>query len=164
MSLGADQTPAAQDRLTTEVFEGLTLRSIGPSLTTGRVADIDVDPKNPNVYWVATAAGGLWKSENRGLDFTPVFDRGGSFNLCCVKVDPKNSNVVWLGTGENSNPRSAMFGDGVYKTTDGGKSWGNVGLRDTHYIGSIVVSPTNPDDVVVGAIGDRTPSQERRAR
>ena len=107
VSVGSGQTPAAGDRLTTEVFEGLTLRNIGPTLTTGRVADIDVDPKNPNVYWVATAAGGLWKSENRGLDFKPVFDRGGSFNMCCVKVDPKNSNVIWLGTGENSNPRSS---------------------------------------------------------
>ena len=123
------QTPSGADRLTAEVFEGFALRSIGPSLVTGRVADFDVDPKNSSVYCVATAAGGLWKSENRGETFTPVFDRGGSFNLCCVKVDPKNSNIVWLGTGENSNPRSSMFGDGIYKSTDGGKTWTSVGSR-----------------------------------
>ena len=126
--IGAGQ--AGGDRLTADVFEGFTLRSIGPSLTTGRVADFDVDPKNPSVYWVATAAGGLWKSENRGVTFTPVFDRGGSFNLCCVKVDPKNSNIVWLGTGENSNPRSSMFGDGIYKSTDGGATWTRMGLAE----------------------------------
>ena len=113
VAVGFGQTPTGGDRMTTALLEGIPLRSIGPTLTTGRVADFDVDPKNPSVYWVATAAGGLWKSTNKGIDFVPVFDRGGSFNLCCVKVDPKNSNVVWLGTGENSNPRSAMFGDGV---------------------------------------------------
>src|SRR5687767_1316662 len=76
------------DRLNTATFEGLELRSIGPSLVTGRVADFDVDPKNPNIYYVATAAGGVWKSVNRGITWTSTFDRGGSFNLCCIKVDP----------------------------------------------------------------------------
>jgi hypothetical protein len=83
VSVGAGQTPGTgANRLTTEVFEGLALRSIGPTLTTGRIADVDVDPKNPNIWYVASAAGGLWKTENRGLTFEPIFDRGGSFNLC----------------------------------------------------------------------------------
>ena len=153
VSVGAEQTPGAADRMTTEVFEGLPLRSIGPTLTTGRVADIDVDPKNPNVYWVATAAGGLWKSENRGLDFTPVFDRGGSFNLCCVKVDPKNSNVIWLGTGENSNPRSSMFGDGIYKSTDGGATWARMGLANSEHLGNIQIDPRDSNVVYVASQG-----------
>ena len=159
------------DRLTTAVFEGLALRSIGPTLTTGRVADFDVDPKNPSVYWVATAAGGLWKSTNKGIDFTPVFDRGGSFNLCCVKVDPKNSNVIWLGTGENSNPRSSMIGDGVYKSTDGGATWNRVGLPNSEHLGNIIIDPRDSERRlrrVAGAavvIGRRSrPLQDDRRR
>src|SRR5262245_4585309 len=108
--------------LNAEAFKDLQIRSLGPSYTTGRIADIAIDPAHPSVYYVASAAGGLWKSENRGDSFTPVFDAGGAFNLCCVVVDPRNTNVVWLGTGENSNPRSAMYGDGVYKSTDAGKT------------------------------------------
>src|SRR5262245_64642628 len=95
--------------LNAEVFKDLQIRSLGPSYTTGRIADIAIDPGRPSVYYVASAAGGLWKSENRGDTFTPIFDAGGAFNLCCVVVDPRNTNVVWLGTGENSNPRSAMY-------------------------------------------------------
>ena len=129
------------DRLNAATFEGLELRNIGPSLVTGRIADLDVDPKNSSVYYVATAAGGLWKSVNRGITFTSVFDRGGSFNLCCVKVDPKDSNIVWLGTGENSNPRSSMIGDGLYKSTDAGATWNRVALEKSEHIGNIVIDP-----------------------
>jgi photosystem II stability/assembly factor-like uncharacterized protein len=153
VTTGAWQTQSGADRLTAEVFEGLELRSIGPSVVTGRVADFDVDPRNSSVYWVATAAGGLWKSENRGVTFTPVFDRGGSFNLCCVKVDPKNSNVVWLGTGENSNPRSSMYGDGIYKTTDGGKTWARSGLPNSEHIGNIQIDPRDSNVVYVTSQG-----------
>jgi photosystem II stability/assembly factor-like uncharacterized protein len=152
MAFSQAQTPAG-DRLTAEVFEGFPLRSIGPTLTTGRVADVDVDPKNSSVYWVATAAGGLWKSTNKGIDFTPVFDRGGSFNLCCVKVDPKNSSVVWLGTGENSNPRSSMIGDGIYKTTDAGATWTRMGLPNSEHLGNIQIDPRDSNVVYVASQG-----------
>jgi len=150
-TLGAGQQ--GTDRLTAEAFDGFELRSIGPALTTGRVADFDVDPQNPSVYYVATAAGGVWKSENRGVTFRPVFDRGGSFNLCCIKVDPRNSNVVWLGTGENSNPRSSMIGDGVYKSTDAGETWTRVGLPSSEHIGNLQIDPRNPDVVYVASQG-----------
>src|SRR4249920_2111660 len=93
VTLGARQT---QSDITADAMKGLEFRSLGPSLSTGRVADIEVDPNNPSVYYVAAAVGGLWKSENRGNTWTPVYDSGGSFNMSCVLIDPKNSNVVWL--------------------------------------------------------------------
>jgi len=151
--VAAGQGPAGSDRMAADFLKSIELRSLGPSLMTGRIADVEVDPKNLDVYYVATAAGGLWKSENRGITFTPIFDDGGSFNLACVVVDPKNSNVVWLGTGENSNPRAAMYGDGVYKSTDAGKTWTRVGLESSEHIGNIKIDPRNSDVVYVAAQG-----------
>jgi photosystem II stability/assembly factor-like uncharacterized protein len=155
--IAAAVTPSGQtpgnSRLTPAVFEGLRLRSIGPALVTGRIADFDVDPKNMNIYYVATAAGGAWKSMNRGITWTSVFDNGGSFNLCCIKVDPKDSNIVWLGTGENSNPRSSMIGDGLYKSTDAGATWTRVGLATSEHIGNIQIDPRDSNVVYVTAQG-----------
>ena len=139
------------------------MRSIGPTLTTGRVQDIEIDPKNPNVWYVASAFGGLWKTENRGITFAPIFDNGGSFTLCCVVIDPKDSNVVWLGTGENNSQRSAHFGDGVYKSTDAGKTWKRVGLQTSEHIGKILIDPRNSNVVYVAAQGPLF-SAGRRAR
>src|SRR6185503_12809962 len=93
---GQAPAPAASDRLTADLLKGLEFRSIGPVIQTGRVQDIAIDPKNPNTWYVAAAFGGLWKTTNRGTSFTPIFDDGGSFNLCCVVIDPKNSNILWL--------------------------------------------------------------------
>jgi photosystem II stability/assembly factor-like uncharacterized protein len=152
-SVGTSQGPNGADRMTADFFKSIEIRSLGPSLTTGRVADVAVDTKNPDVYYIATAAGGLWKSENRGITFTPVFDDSGSFNLCCIIIDPKNSNILWLGTGENSNPRAAMYGDGVYKSTDAGKTWTRVGLVTSEHIGNIKIDPRNSDVVYVAAQG-----------
>ncbi len=140
-------------RLTADAFMGLELRSLGPSITTGRVADIAIDLKNTSVYYVAAAAGGLWKRRTAATTWTPIFDTGGAFNLCCVVVDPKDSNVLWLGTGENSNPRSAMVGDGLYKSTDGGATWKQVGLPGSEHIGKIVIDPRNSNVVYVAAQG-----------
>ncbi len=144
---------ASNDRLTPAVFEGLRLRSVGPSMVTGRIADFDVDPKNPNIYYIATAAGGAWKSMNRGISWTSMFDNGGSFNMCCIKVDPKDSNIIWLGTGENSNPRSSMIGDGLYKSTDAGATWARVALATSEHIGNIQIDPRNSNVVYVTAQG-----------
>ena len=109
--------------LTADALKGLELRSIGPTIATGRIADIAIDPKNPSVWYIASAFGGLWKTTNRGISFEPIFHNATSFTLCCVVVDPRDSNTVWLGTGENASQRSAHFGDGVYKSIDGGKTW-----------------------------------------
>ena len=147
--LGA-QEPAG---FTANALKGLELRSIGPALTTGRVQDVEIDPRNPNVWYVASAFGGLWKTENRGITFAPIFDSGGSFTLCCVVIDPKDSNVVWLGTGENKSQRSAHFGDGVYKSTDAGKTWKRVGLQASEHIGRILIDPRRTNVVYVAAQG-----------
>jgi photosystem II stability/assembly factor-like uncharacterized protein len=147
--LGARQ---GADRLTADVLKGIEFRMIGPTLTTGRVVDIEIDPKNPSVWYVASAFGGLWKTTNRGITFTPIFDDY-TFTLCCVVVDPKDSNIVWLGTGENNSQRSAHFGDGVYKSTDAGKTWKRVGLEKSEHIGKILIDPRNSNVVYVASQG-----------
>jgi photosystem II stability/assembly factor-like uncharacterized protein len=146
--------PAAQGpALTAELLAGLQVRSLGPGLVTGRISDIAIDPANPSTWYIASAFGGLWKTTNRGASFTPIFDDYGAHNLCCIVIDPRNSNVLWLGTGENHSQRSAHFGDGVYKSTDAGKSWSRVGLAQSEHIGRIVIDPRNSDVVYVAAQG-----------
>ena len=153
-SPGQAPAPAASsDRLTADVLKGLTFRSIGPVIQTGRVQDIAIDPKNPNVWYVAAAFGGVWKTVNRGATFTPIFDEGGAFNMCCIVIDPKNSNVLWLGTGENKSQRSAHFGDGIYKSTDAGQSWKRMGLEKSEHLGQILIDPRNSNVVYVAAQG-----------
>ena len=139
--------------LTAEAMKPIAFRTLGPSLTTGRISDVVVDPKNPSVWYVAVASGNLWKTENRGNTWTAVFDEYGSYSLGAVTVDPKDSNVVWLGTGENNNQRSVAFGDGIYKSTDAGKTWKRMGLENSEHIQNILVDPRNSNVVYVSAIG-----------
>src|SRR5262249_40889468 len=143
----------ANGAMTSAQLKGLEFRSLGPGLATGRIQDVAFDPKNPSTWYVASAFGGLWKTTNRGITFTPIFDDGGSFNLCCVVVDPKDSSVVWLGTGENLSQRSAHFGDGIYKSTDAGKTWKRMGLVASEHIGRIQIDPRNSNVVYVAAQG-----------
>jgi len=134
-------------------FNGLAFRSIGPALTSGRIADLAVNPKNISEYYVASASGGVWKTTNAGVTFSPIFDGQTSFSIGCVTIDPNNSNVVWVGSGENNNQRVVGYGDGVYKSEDAGKSWKNVGLKNSEHIGKIVIDPNNSDVVYVAAYG-----------
>ncbi len=155
-AMQANQGQGGADRLTADYFAPMQVRSIGPALVTGRVVDIEVDPKNADVWYVASAFGGLWKTINRGISFTEIFPRSGqveAFSLGCVVVDPKDSNVVWLGTGENASQRSAHFGTGLYKSTDAGKNWTRVGLENSEHIGKILIDPRNSNVVWVASQG-----------
>jgi photosystem II stability/assembly factor-like uncharacterized protein len=151
----AAQTPARTDssKLTSAVASGLRLRSIGPALTSGRVADVAVHPTYKSIWYVAAAAGGVWKTTNAGTSFTPVFDGEGSFSIGAIAIDPKNPNIVWVGSGENNAQRVVAYGDGVYKSIDGGKSWTNTGLKESEHIGRILIDPRNSDVVYVAAQG-----------
>lgn len=131
----------------------LKLRSVGPSLMSGRVVGFAVHPENRANYFAAVACGGVWKTENAGTTWTPVFDNEGAYSIGCVVLDPKNPNVVWVGTGENNSQRSVGYGDGVYKSTDGGRSWTNVGLKASEHIGKIIIDPRDSDIVYVAAQG-----------
>lgn len=134
-------------------LNALKFRSIGPALTSGRISDFSVNPKNPCEYFVAVSSGGVWKTTNAGTTYEPVFDNQGSYSVGCVTLDPDNHNVVWVGTGENNNQRSVGYGDGVYKSTDGGKTWENVGLKTSEHIGMIAIDPRDSDVVYVAAYG-----------
>ena len=134
-------------------FSGLKLRHIGPALTSGRISEIAVEPGNSKVWYVAVSSGGVWKTENAGTTFKPVFDGESSYSIGTVTIDPSNPNVVWVGTGENNSQRSVGYGDGVYKSVDRGKSWKNVGLKESEHIGKIIVHPDDSNVVYVAAQG-----------
>ncbi|MFQ5768096.1 MAG: WD40/YVTN/BNR-like repeat-containing protein, partial [Acidobacteriota bacterium] len=144
---------AASKRLKAESFTGLKLRAIGPALASGRIADIAVEPGRSRRYYVAVASGGVWKTMNGGTTWTPLFDAQGSYSIGCLALDPGNPRVIWVGTGENNSQRSVSYGDGVYKSTDGGKTWKNLGLKQSEHIGRIVIDPRDSGTVYVAAQG-----------
>ena len=141
------------DRTSSGTFSGLSLRSIGPAVTSGRVVGFAVHPKDPKQYYVAAASGGVWKTTNAGTTWTPVFDSEGSYSIGVVVIDPKNPHVVWVGTGENNSQRSVGYGDGVYRSDDGGKSWKNMGLKASEHIGKLIIDPRDSNTVYVAAQG-----------
>lgn len=152
------QTKAAaaapvKESINSDLLNALQFRNIGPAITSGRVVDLAVNPKNKSEYYVAAASGGVWKTVNAGVSFFPVFDGEASYSISCVNIDPSNSNIVWVGTGENNNQRVAGYGDGVYKSEDGGKTWKNMGLKASEHIGRISIDPTNSNTVYVAAYG-----------
>lgn len=135
------------------LFKGLAFRSVGPALTSGRIADIAVNPVDINIWYVAVASGGVWKTVNAGTTWTPLFDDQDSYSIGCVTIDPNNPHIIWVGTGENNNQRSVAYGDGIYRSNDGGKSWKHMGLKESEHIGNILVHPENSDIVYVAAYG-----------
>jgi hypothetical protein len=148
------QTATAADQETiAEAVSGLKMRSIGPALMGGRIADIAVHPSNSSVWYVATASGGVWKTGNAGITWTPVFDREAAYSIADVSIDPGNPDVVWVGTGENVSGRHVGWGDGVYKSSDSGKNWTNVGLENSEHIGKILIDPRDGDVVYVASEG-----------
>jgi photosystem II stability/assembly factor-like uncharacterized protein len=145
-----------------EAFSRLEYRSIGPAIMGGRIADVEGVPGDPNVVYVASASGGLWKTTNGGVTWKPIFERQGTFSIGDIALAPSNPEVVWVGTGESNVRNSVSFGDGVYKSTDGGKTWQHMGLTDTERISAIAINPQNPDIVYIGALGHAFgPNDER---
>jgi photosystem II stability/assembly factor-like uncharacterized protein len=136
-----------------DTFSGLKWRSIGPAVASGRVMSIAVNPKNKSEYYVGVASGGVWKTVNDGTTWTPVFDSEGSYSIGYVAVDPHDSSVVWVGSGESNSQRSVAWGDGIYRSDDGGKSWQNLGLKKSEHIGRVVIDPRDSKIVYVAAEG-----------
>jgi photosystem II stability/assembly factor-like uncharacterized protein len=134
-------------------FSGLQFRHIGPALKSGRIADIAIHPLDPQVWYVAAGSGGVWKTENAGTTWKPVFDSQPVYSIGCLAIDPSNPHTVWVGTGENVGGRHVGWGDGIYKSTDDGKSWKNMGLKRSEHISKIIVDPTNSDIVWVASQG-----------
>jgi photosystem II stability/assembly factor-like uncharacterized protein len=141
------------DTLKSESFSGLKWRSIGPAFTSGRIADFAVNPKNHSEWFVAAASGHVWKTINNGTTFDPVFENYGAYSMSSVVYDPNNTNVIWVGTGENNHQRALGYGNGIYKSQDGGSSFTCMGLKDSRQIGKIAIDPRHSDVVFVAAEG-----------
>jgi photosystem II stability/assembly factor-like uncharacterized protein len=142
-----------QQDMAAQVAKGLRLRSIGPAVMGGRIADIAINPNHSSTWYVAVGSGGLWKTTNSGITWTPVFDEQASYSIGTVVLDPSNPEVVWVGTGENVSGRHVGWGDGVYKSMDGGASWQQMGLKNSEHISKILIDPRNPQIVYVAAEG-----------
>jgi photosystem II stability/assembly factor-like uncharacterized protein len=143
----------AKDTLKSSQLAGLQFRNIGPAMISGRVSDFAVDPRNRSHYYAAVASGGVWRTENAGTTWKPVFDGEGAYSIGCVALDPTNPFTVWVGTGEANSQRSVSYGDGIYKSEDGGASWKNMGLRKSEHIAVILFDPRNHHTMYVAAQG-----------
>jgi photosystem II stability/assembly factor-like uncharacterized protein len=135
------------------LVKNVRFRSIGPTVMSGRVVDLDVSPTDPTHFYVAYASGGLWKTTNNGISFTPLFDQEAVMTIGDIAVDWKNGETIWVGTGESNSSRSSYAGTGIYKSTDGGRSWQHLGLPESHHTGKIVLHPTDPNTAWVAALG-----------
>ncbi|MEE2713754.1 MAG: hypothetical protein VX913_13370, partial [Planctomycetota bacterium] len=157
----AASTSTAQE-LPTSWADGTHWRSIGPSTMGGRIISLTVYENEPSTWWAGTASGGLLKTTNNGITFEHQFDHESTVSVGSVCVSQSNKDIVWVGTGEGNPRNSVSYGDGVYKSTDGGKTWTNMGLRQSFQTGQIVIHPTNPDIVYVGALGRLYGPNEQR--
>ena len=146
---------SAQNNLTgDDLFGDLRARQIGPAVMSGRITDLEGHPTNPRVLWVGTAGGGVWKSENGGLSYLPVFDKHNQ-SIGAITLDPTNPDkVIWVGTGEVWTRNSVSVGDGIYKSNDGGQTWNKTGLEKSERISAIRVNPKNNNQVFVGVLGN----------
>src|SRR6266511_3752388 len=154
--LTAASTPppsATAPQLTDVLFKNLKARSIGPAVMGGRVSDIALDPRNPFVFYVGLAHGGVFKTGDNGVSFDPIFDKQPVLSIGAVAIAPSNSDVIWVGTGEANDRNSSGWGNGVYRSTDGGENWQNVGLKESRAIGRIMVHPSKPEVAYVAASG-----------
>ncbi len=145
--------PGSNEPINESTFSSLHARQIGPAFVSGRISQIAVFPDDSNHYLIALASGNIFSTTNNGTTWTPVFDNYGSYSIGWITIDPKNPSIVWVGTGENNNQRSVSYGDGVYKSEDGGRTFRNVGLKLTEHIARIVVDPRDSNVVYVAAPG-----------
>ncbi len=152
VNMNAQKAKSEKSLIKSSTFSAFKFRNIGPAYASGRIADIEVNPKNHNQFYVAAAAGNVWKTDNAGITFYPIFDHYGSYSIADVAVDPNNTNIVWVGTGEYNSQRAIGYGDGIYVSEDGGQSFKNVGLKKSEHIGRIIIDPRN-SDVYVAAQG-----------
>src|SRR5262249_52269003 len=150
---GAPAPDPLEGTLPAEWVKAMQWRCIGPAAMGGRITAVSAYEADPTTYWVATASGGLLKTTNNGVTFEHQFDHEATVSIGDVCVAPSDKNIVWVGTGENNPRNSVSYGDGLYKSTDGGKHWENMGLKKSFQIGKILVHPKNPDIVYVGALG-----------
>ena len=153
-SIIALSQPQQDQKISLAQLKNWTPRNIGPAGMSGRVTSIDVVVNNPNIWYVGAASGGVWKTENAGASWKPVFDDQPNINIGSIAIQQSNPNVVWAGTGEGNPRNSISIGEGIYKTMDGGKSWKVMGLEKTRNIHRVVIDPTNPDVVYAAAIGN----------
>ena len=138
---------------TPELLSGLEFRNIGPAIMSGRISDIVIHPKRRATWYVAVGSGGVWKTENAGTTWTPIFDAQGAYSIGCITLDPANPETVWVGTGENVSGRHVGYGDGVYRSLNGGKTWTNMGLKASEHVARILVDPRDSRVVYVAAEG-----------
>ena len=155
LSLLSGASFAAEDdkAWSTSTFKGLELRNIGPAFMSGRIAHIEIQPDDPATWYVGVASGGVWKTENAGTTWTPIFDKEASYSIGTVTIDPHNPASIWVGTGENVGGRHIGFGDGVYHSADGGANWTQRGLEQSEHISKIIVHPDDPNTLWVAAQG-----------
>ena len=150
----ADSDSASdKDPWSTSTFNDFRLRAIGPALMSGRISHIAVHPENKQTWYIGVASGGVWKTTNAGISWTPVFQNEASYSIGAVVIDPKTPTTIWVGTGEANNQRSVGYGDGLYRSDDAGRSWRNVGLKTSQQIGRIVIDPRDSNVVLVAAYG-----------
>jgi len=135
------------------IYSGLKFRSIGPALMSGRISDIVIHPENENVWYVTAGSGGVWKTENSGTTWKSIFDGQKSYSIGCISLDPQNPNIIWVGTGENVGGRHVAYGDGIYKSEDGGNNWKNMGLKKSEHLSKIIVHPNNSNIIWVASQG-----------
>src|SRR6476660_7482851 len=143
----------SENKLDETFLKNLQFRAIGPAIMGGRIDDIAVVENNPSTYYVGTATGGVWKTTNNGTTFDPIFDEQGSTSIGDIAIAPSDPGIIWVGTGEANNRQSSSWGDGIYKSLDAGKTWQNMGLRDSKHIGRVVIDPHDPEVVYAAALG-----------
>ena len=154
----------SENKVDETFLKNLQFRAIGPAIMGGRIDDIAVVENNPSTYYVGVATGGVWKTTNAGTTFDPIFDEQGSTSIGDIAIAPSDPNIVWVGTGEPNNRQSSSWGDGVYRSLDGGKTWQNMGLRDSKHIGRVVIDPRDPNIVYVAAVGHLWGPNKERGR